>query len=60
MLNRYSVSKNLFILAAVVFGCYYAMPNLYAPDPALQIGGVSGSQSISEAMLVPGRGGFRG
>ena len=52
MLNRYSVSKNLFILAAVVFGFYYAMPNLYAPDPALQIGGVSGSQSISEAMLV--------
>jgi len=38
-------------LAVVAFGFYYAMPNLYTPDPALQIGGTSGSQVMSEAML---------
>ena len=51
MLNRYPVWKNLIIVAAVVFGFYYAMPNLYTPDPALQIGGASGSQAISDEIL---------
>jgi len=51
MLNRYPVWKNLIIVAAVVFGFYYAMPNLYTPDPALQIGGASGSQAISDDIL---------
>jgi len=51
MLNRYPLWKNLLILAVVAFGFYYAMPNLYTPDPALQIGGTSGSQVMTEAML---------
>ena len=51
MPNRYPVWKNLIIVAAVVFGFYYAMPNLYTPDPALQIGGASGSQAISDDIL---------
>ena len=51
MLNRYPVWKNLIIVAAVFFGFYYAMPNLYTPDPALQIGGASGSQAISDDIL---------
>jgi len=52
MLNRYPLWKNLLILAVVLFGLYYAAPNLYAPDPALQIGGASGSQQISEQDLT--------
>ncbi len=51
MLNRYSAWKNLLIIAVVVFGFYYAAPNLYTPDPALQIGGASGSQTISYETL---------
>ena len=51
MLNRYSLWKNLMILGVVLFGFYYAAPNLYAPDPALQIGGASGSQSIDSETL---------
>ena len=51
MLNRYSLWKNLLILGVVLFGFYYAAPNLYAPDPALQIGGASGSQAIDEQTL---------
>ena len=52
MLNRYSLWKNLLILGVVLFGFYYAAPNLYAPDPALQIGGASGSQTIDDATLL--------
>jgi len=52
MLNRYPLWKNLLILGVVLFGFYYAAPNLYAPDPALQIGGASGSQEISEQDLT--------
>ena len=51
MLNRYSLWKNLMILGVVLFGFYYAAPNLYAPDPALQIGGASGSQTIDSETL---------
>ena len=32
-------------------GFYYAAPNLYAPDPALQIGGSSGAQGINERLM---------
>jgi preprotein translocase subunit SecD len=35
-----------------LFGLYYAAPNLYAPDPALQIGGASGSQSVDYQVLM--------
>ena len=52
MLNRYSLWKNAFIALIVSMGFYYAAPNLYAPDPALQIGGSSGSQGIDEGLLV--------
>ena len=52
MLNRYSLWKNAFIALIVAMGFYYAAPNLYAPDPALQIGGSSGSQGIDEGLLA--------
>ena len=52
MLNRYSLWKNAFIALIVAMGFYYAAPNLYAPDPALQIGGSSGSQGIDDDLLV--------
>ena len=52
MLNRYSLWKNLLILCVALFGLYYAAPNLYAPDPALQIGGASGSQSVDDQVLM--------
>ena len=51
MLNRYPLWKNLLILSVILFGFYYAAPNLYAPDPALQIGGASGAQTINADLL---------
>ena len=41
MTNRYPLWKNLLILFVVLCGFYYSAPNLYAPDPALQIVGAS-------------------
>ncbi len=51
MLNRYPLWKNLFIALIVVMGFYYAAPNLYAPDPALQIGGSSSAQGINDGVM---------
>ncbi len=51
MLNQYPLWKNLMILAVVLFGLYYAAPNLYAPDPALQVAGASGSTEIDQALV---------
>ena len=51
MLNRYPLWKNLFITLIVAMGFYYAAPNLYAPDPALQIGRSSGAQGINERLM---------
>jgi preprotein translocase subunit SecD len=51
MLNRYPLWKNLFITLIVAMGFYYAAPNLYAPDPALQIGGSSSAQGINDGVM---------
>ena len=51
MLNRYPLWKYLLILSVVVFGFYYAAPNLYTPDAALQIAGTSSMQTIDDEIL---------
>ena len=50
-MNRYPLWKNLLIVLVVAAGFYYAAPNLYAPDPALQIAGASSAQQIDERVL---------
>jgi len=52
MLNRTPFWKVLLILAVVAFGMYYAAPNLFAPDPAVQIAGASSSQSMDDQTLA--------
>ncbi|OQX47605.1 MAG: preprotein translocase subunit SecD, partial [Candidatus Sedimenticola endophacoides] len=34
MMNRYPLWKNLLLLAVVVIGLIYALPNLFSQDPA--------------------------
>lgn len=51
MLNKTPLWKVLLILAVVAFGTYYAAPNLYTPDPAVQIAGASSAQSLDEQTL---------
>jgi preprotein translocase subunit SecD len=48
MLNKYPLWKYLLVLFVILLGLFYAAPNLYAPDPALQITGESSAQQIDE------------
>ncbi|HEY9036120.1 MAG TPA: protein translocase subunit SecD [Pseudomonadales bacterium] len=50
-MNRYPLWKNLLILMTLVIGFIYALPNVYAPDPAIQISTQSSAQSMDEAAL---------
>ena len=51
MLNKYPLWKYLLVLFIVVLGLFYAAPNLYAPDPALQVTGESSAQLIDDEIL---------
>ena len=48
MLNRYPLWKYLLILAVIALGLLYATPNLYPDDPAIQISGISSTQTIEQ------------
>ncbi|MGD8177407.1 protein translocase subunit SecD [Marinimicrobium sp. ARAG 43.8] len=50
MQNRYPLWKYLLILGVIALGFIYSLPNLYAPDPAVQISGQSGATQIDQAM----------
>ncbi|WP_193166248.1 protein translocase subunit SecD [Microbulbifer hainanensis] len=50
-MNRYPVWKYLLILVIVAFGFIYAAPNLYAPDPAVQISGQSSAMTLGPDVL---------
>jgi preprotein translocase subunit SecD len=51
MLNKYPLWKYLLVLFVILLGAFYAAPNLYAPDPALQITGESSAQVIDDKIL---------
>jgi preprotein translocase subunit SecD len=50
-MNRYPLWKYLLIVAVLALGCLYAAPNLYAPDPAIQISGESSATQLQEQTL---------
>ena len=50
-MRRYGIWKYLLILLVLRFGIVYSLPNLYAPDPAVQISYTSSSQS-ADTFLV--------
>lgn len=51
MLNKYPLWKYLLLLTLLLLGLFYAAPNLYTPDPALQVTGESGAQQIDDQTL---------
>lgn len=51
MLNKYPLWKYILIAFIVSVGFFYAAPNLYAPDPAVQISGESSSTQIDDETL---------
>lgn len=52
MLNRYPLWKYLLILCIAVLGFIYSVPNIYAPDAAVQISGESSGTVIDDALLA--------
>jgi preprotein translocase subunit SecD len=51
MLNRYPLWKYLLLLFFTVVGVVYSIPNLYAPDPAIQVSGDSSTKVIDAPVL---------
>lgn len=51
MLNRYPLWKYLLLVFALVVGLIYSIPNLYMPDPAIQVSGDSSSKVIDAPVL---------
>lgn len=51
-MNRYPLWKNLLILAVLTFCVIYALPNRYAPDPAIQVSGQSSAMEIGDSVLA--------
>ncbi|NHO67169.1 protein translocase subunit SecD [Aestuariicella hydrocarbonica] len=51
-MNRYPLWKYLLVLIVAALGVIYSAPNLYAPDPAVQISGNSGATVIDERTLA--------
>ena len=51
MPNKFPVWKNALIILIVALGFIYAGPNIYPPDPAVQLSGQSGAMLIDQAVL---------
>ena len=49
--NTSSLSRYLFVLVVVTLGALYAAPNLFQPDPALQIKPEDPDQALDAALL---------
>src|SRR5690606_18481538 len=50
-MNKYPLWKYLLILFVLTIGGFYAAPNLFAPDPAIQISGESSATLVQENTL---------
>ena len=50
-MNRFPLWKYLLLLGVLVLGCVYALPNLFAPDPAIQITPQSSAAELDRAVL---------
>jgi preprotein translocase subunit SecD len=49
--NRNSIGMSILLIVVLVLGCIYAAPNLFQPDPALQLRGVSADHPVDEATM---------
>ena len=49
--NTFSLFRYLLIAGVLALGLLYALPNLYQPDPALQIKGTSADQNLNQPSL---------
>ncbi|MDD7023106.1 MAG: protein translocase subunit SecD [Aeromonadales bacterium] len=50
MQNKFPLWKNVMVVLIILIGAFYALPNLYGEDPALQVSGAHGLDVDSAAM----------
>jgi len=48
MLNRYPLWKNLLVVIVLIVAAIYSIPNLYPPDPAVQISGAGSAMEVGK------------
>ncbi|MDX1473261.1 MAG: protein translocase subunit SecD [Reinekea sp.] len=51
MLNKYPLWKNLLVIAVLLFGVYYSLPNLYKNDYAVQIRATQAGVIVNDTTL---------
>ncbi|WP_062067477.1 protein translocase subunit SecD [Cellvibrio sp. OA-2007] len=51
MLNRYPLWKYLLLIFVTIVGFVYSIPNIYVPDPAVQVSGDSSAKVLDAATL---------
>jgi preprotein translocase subunit SecD len=49
--NKFSITKNLFILFIVVLGFTYALPNLYPTQPSIQVAYTDSGKSADQPLM---------
>lgn len=50
-MNQYPIWKHLILVAALAIGVIYSLPNLYDPDPAVQVSGESSTLILGDNEL---------
>lgn len=48
VINKFPWWKNLLIALVILVGFFYALPNFYGEDPALQVSGTNGNPVSAE------------
>ena len=51
-MNRYPLWKYLLLIVVLSLGVIYALPNIYPPDPAVQISGREAAITVTENVLA--------
>lgn len=51
MLNRYPLWKYLLLIFVTAVGFVYSIPNMYVPDPAVQVSGDSSAKVLDQSTL---------
>ena len=51
VLNRFPLWKNILVVAVIVIAFFYAAPNLFPEDPAVQISGASATVTVDQGTI---------
>ncbi|MGM0516962.1 MAG: protein translocase subunit SecD [Pseudomonadota bacterium] len=57
-MNRYPLWKNLIVVVVLLIGLFYALPNFFGEEPALQISAPSGD-AVEESVLTEAKSALR-